>query len=233
VTGVRVSFTVTNTGDVTADEVAQLYARAAAASVPRPRRELVAHRRVTLAPGQTAELSFDLPLTAFAFWDVAAGRWRVEPGPYELLAGASSEDVRGRTTVTLDGEPAAPRPVLEHGLQAADFDEQSGTAIVDRSRAAGDAVTPVAGKDGELVFRRCDFGAGVAEVRVEVSGEGTVEVSLDGGPVLAALSTEAPTPGPYDYVTLTAPVTAAVDGVHDVRLGLRGPVRLARAGFSG
>ncbi|MGC2998968.1 glycoside hydrolase family 3 C-terminal domain-containing protein [Streptomyces sp. G35A] len=233
VTGVRVSFTVTNTGDVTADEVAQLYARAAAASVPRPRRELVAHRRVTLAPGQTAELSFDLPLTAFAFRDVAAGRWRVEPGPYELLAGASSEDVRGRTTVTLDGEPAAPRPVLEHGLQAADFDEQSGTAIVDRSRAAGDAVTPVAGKDGELVFRRCDFGAGVAEVRVEVSGEGTVEVSLDGGPVLAALSTEAPTPGPYDYVTLTAPVTAAVDGVHDVRLGLRGPVRLARAGFSG
>ncbi|WP_081239346.1 glycoside hydrolase family 3 C-terminal domain-containing protein [Streptomyces viridosporus] len=230
---VHISFAVTNTGSVTADEVAQLYARAVQPSVPRPRRELVAHRRVTLAPGETAELSFDVPLSAFAFWDVAVGRWRVEPGPYELLAGASAEDVRLRAAVVLDGEPAAPRPVLERGLDAADFDEQSGTEIVDRSRASGDAVTPVDGKDGELLFRRCDFGGGVAEVSVEVSGEGTVELSLDGGPVLAALSTGAPTPGRYAYVTLTAPVTAAVDGVHDVRLGLRGPLRLARAGFSG
>ncbi|WP_407111268.1 glycoside hydrolase family 3 C-terminal domain-containing protein [Streptomyces sp. DSM 116494] len=229
---VRAGFTVTNTGDVTADEVAQLYARAVDPSVPRPRRELLAHRRVTLAPGETAGLSFVLPLSDFAFRDVAAGRWRVEPGPYELLAGASSEDVRARATVILEGEPAAPRPVVERGLDAVDFDEQRGTEIVDRTRTAGDSVTPVAGEDGELLFRHCDFGTGVTEVTVEVSGGGTVEFSLDGGPVLAALSPRAPTPGPYDYTTLRAscPVTA---GVHDVRLRLRGPLRLARAGFSG
>ncbi|MEU9355746.1 glycoside hydrolase family 3 C-terminal domain-containing protein [Streptomyces griseoloalbus] len=230
---VRVSFTVTNTGAVTADEVPQLYARAVEPSVPRPRRELLAHRRVTLTPGESAELSFVLPLSAFAFWDVALGRWRVEPGPYELLAGASSEDVRVRTTVTLDGEPTTPRPVLERGLGAADFDEQSGTEIVDLTKEAGDAVTAVAGREGELLFRGCDFGGGVTGVTVEASGGGTVELSLDGGPVLALLSPQAPTPGPYDYVTLTAPVTAAVDGVHDVRLRLRGPLRVARVGFSG
>ncbi|GGV74754.1 sugar hydrolase [Streptomyces griseoloalbus] len=230
---VRVSFTVTNTGGVTADEVPQLYTRAVDPSVPRPRRELLAHRRVTLTPGETAELSFVLPLSAFAFWDVALGRWRVEPGPYELLAGASSADVRVRATVTLDGEPTTPRPVLGRGLGAADFDEQSGTEIVDLTREAGDAVTAVAGKDGELLFRGCDFGGGVTGVTAEVSGEGAVELSLDGGPVLALLSPQAPTPGPYDYVTLTAPVTAAVAGVHDVRLRLRGPLRVARVGFSG
>ncbi|GGW70015.1 glycoside hydrolase family 3 C-terminal domain-containing protein [Streptomyces griseoloalbus] len=230
---VRVSFTVTNTGGVTADEVPQLYTRAVDPSVPRPRRELLAHRRVTLTPGETVELSFVLPLSAFAFWDVALGRWRVEPGPYELLAGASSADVRVRATVTLDGEPTTPRPVLGRGLGAADFDEQSGTEIVDLTREAGDAVTAAAGKDGELLFRGCDFGGGVTGVTVEVSGEGAVELSLDGGPVLALLSPQAPTPGPYDYVTLTAPVTAAVAGVHDVRLRLRGPLRVARVGFSG
>ncbi|MFC8391155.1 glycoside hydrolase family 3 C-terminal domain-containing protein [Streptomyces sp. NPDC057238] len=229
---VRVSFAVTNTGEVTADEVPQLYTRAVDPSVPRPRRELLAHRRVTLAPGETAELSFVLPLSVFAFWDVAVGRWRVEPGAYELLAGASSEDVRARATVTLDGEPAVPRPVLEHGLDAADFDEQSGVEIVDRAKAAGDAVTAVAGKDGELLFRSCDFGGGVTELTVEVSGEGTAEVSLDGGPVLAELSPEAPTSGPYDYTTLRASFAVA-DGVHDVRLRLRGPLRVARVGFSG
>ncbi|MFI8860133.1 glycoside hydrolase family 3 C-terminal domain-containing protein [Streptomyces prasinus] len=236
--GVRVSFTVTNTGAVTADEVVQLYTRAVDPSVPRPLRELAAHRRLTLAPGETADVAFELPLSVFAFWDVAVGRWRVEPGRYELLAGASSMDVRQRTALTLDGEPAVPRAVLEHGLDASGFDEQSDTEIVDRTREAGDAVTPVAGKEGELVFRDCDFGSGAREVSVEVSGEGTVELSLDGGPVLAGLSTSAPTPGRYDYVTLVAPLAppgdpVAAAGVHEVRLRLRGALRLARVGFSG
>ncbi|MFG2134289.1 glycoside hydrolase family 3 C-terminal domain-containing protein [Streptomyces sp. NPDC048751] len=228
---VHVSFTVTNTGDTAADEVAQLYVRAVDPSVVRPRRELVGHRRVPLAPGAKEELSFALPLTVFGFWDVAQGRWRVEPGPYELLAGASSEDVRLRTTVLLDGEPGAPRSVLGHGLAAADFDEQSGTEIVDRTKVSGDAVTPVAGGSGELVYRACDFGSDATRVTVEVSGGGTVEVSLDGGPALATLSPETATSGPYDYTTLSAAIAAR--GVHDVHLRLRGPLRLARVGFSG
>ncbi|MEW1645655.1 glycoside hydrolase family 3 C-terminal domain-containing protein [Streptomyces sp. NPDC091219] len=227
----HVEFTVTNTGDTTADEVAQLYTRAVDPSVPRPRRELVAHRRVSLAPGERAELDFEVPLSAFEFWDVARGSWRLEPGSYELLIGASSEDVRLRTTVSLDGEPAAPRALLRQGLSAADFDEQSGGEIVDRTRAAGDAVTPVRGGTAELTYRHCDFGTGVTEVRVEVAGEGVVELSLDGGPVLAELALPAPASGPYDYTTLGAGIV--VEGVHDVHLRLRGPLRLARVGFSG
>ncbi|CAL9588696.1 Xylan 1,4-beta-xylosidase [Streptomyces sp. enrichment culture] len=228
---VRVSFSVTNTGEVTADEVAQVYLRALDPAVPRPRRELLDHRRITLAPGESAEAAFDVPLSAFAFWDVARGRWRVEPGAYELLAGASSEDIRLRTTVTLPGEPALPRPVVSDGLDAASFDEQRGIEIVDRTKVSGDAVTPADPAGGELVYRACDFGSGVSGVTLLVSGSGTVELSLDGGPVLAVLSTAAPTAGPYDYVPLVAAVAAA--GVHDLHLGLRGPLRLAHAGFSG
>ncbi|QJT04462.1 carbohydrate-binding protein [Streptomyces asoensis] len=229
----RVSCTVTNTGDLTADEVAQLYTRAVDPSVTRPRRELLDHRRVTLAPGASAELSFDVPLSAFAFWDVAQGRWRLESGPYDLLVGASSTDVRLRTTVTLEGEPSAPRPVRRRGLEAADFDEQSGVEIADRTKVSGDAVTPVAGGTGELLYRACDFGtgAGTTGVTVTVAGSGTVELSLDGGPTLATLTVAASTPGPYDYVTVDAALTAG--GVHDLRLGLRGPLRLAHVGFSG
>ncbi|MER8224803.1 glycoside hydrolase family 3 C-terminal domain-containing protein [Streptomyces sp. NPDC094143] len=229
--GVRVSFSVTNTGRLTADEVAQLYVRAVGPSRPRPRRELLDHRRITLAPGATAQLTFDVPLSAFAFWDVAQERWRVEPGACELLAGASSEDIRLRTEVRPAGEPALPRAVVTDGLAAASFDEQRGVEIVDRTKVAGDAVTPADVSGGELVYRACDFGPGVCEVTVEVAGEGTVELSLDGGPVLAELSTAAPTRGPYDYVPLVAAVAAA--GVHDLHLRLRGPLRLAHVGFSG
>ncbi|MFD5653815.1 glycoside hydrolase family 3 C-terminal domain-containing protein [Streptomyces sp. NPDC127039] len=229
---VTVSFTVTNTGEVSADEVAQLYVRAEAPSVPRPRRELLAHRRLTLAPGASDRVSFEVPLSAFAFWDVAHDRWRLEPGPYALLVGASSEDVRLSTTVTLDGEPAAPRPVGARGVAAADFDEQSGTEIVDRTKVVGDAVTARAGRTGELLYRACDFGTGVTGVTVSVAGAGgSVEIALDGAPWTAALSPDAPTAGPYDYVDLDGAFTAA--GVHDLRIRLRGSLRLAHVGFSG
>ncbi|MDQ0958840.1 beta-glucosidase [Streptomyces sp. B4I13] len=232
----HVACTVTNTGDMTADEVVQLYARAVDPSVVRPRRELLDCRRITLAPGASADVAFDVPLSAFAFWDVARGGPRLEPGPYELLVGASSEDVRLRATAVLDGEPTAPRSVRADGLAAADFDEQGGTEIVDRTKESGDAVTPAGGGTGELLYRACDFGAGadtpgVTAVTVTASGQGTVELSLDGGPVLASVTLRAPTPGPYAYVTVDAPFVA--DGVHDLRLGLRGPLRLAHVGFSG
>ncbi|GAA3995016.1 glycoside hydrolase family 3 C-terminal domain-containing protein [Streptomyces plumbiresistens] len=231
----HVSFTITNTGDVTADEVAQLYTRAVDPVVPRPRRELLAHRRVTLAPGAETELAFEVPLRSLEFWDLAQGRWRLEPGPYELLAGASSEDVRLRTTVLLDGEPSAPRPVLERGLDGADFDDQSGVEIVDRTKTAGDAVTAAEGRTGELVYRACDFGAGATRVTVSVAGEGVVELALNGGPTLATLTSDASDSGPYAYTTLGAGFVAGfvAEGVHDVHLRLRGPLRLAHVGFSG
>lgn len=166
---------------------------------------------------------------------------RVEPGPYELLVGASSEDIRLRATIELDGTPTTPRPVLELGLNAVDFDEQRGAEIVDRTKLSGDAVTPAHGNDGtdgthgstaELVYRGCDFGpaTGTGTVTVEVSGEGSLELALDGGPVIARLDVPA-TQGPYDYTTVVTPFSAT--GVHDLHIGLRGPVRLAHVGFSG
>lgn len=227
----RVACTVTNTGDRPADEVVQLYGRAVDPSVIRPRRELLALGRLGLAPGETAGVSFDVPLSALEFWDVALGGPRLETGPYELLVGASSEDVRLRTTVRLEGTLPVPRAVVRRGLAGADFDEQSGVAIVDRTRTAGDAVTPAHGGTAELVYRNCDFGPGVTGLTAQVSGAGVLELSLDGGPVLATLRLDTPTADAYAYTTLDAGIVA--EGVHDVRVGLRGPLRLAHVGFSG
>ncbi|MEV7140129.1 glycoside hydrolase family 3 C-terminal domain-containing protein [Streptomyces tauricus] len=233
----HVTFTVTNTGDTAADEVAQLYGRPVSPSVPRPRRELLAHRRVHLPAGATTELSFELALSAFEFWDVAHGVRRLEPGGYELLAGASAEDIRLSATIEPAGTPPAPRPVLERGLRSADFDEQRGAEIVDRTKRSGDAVTPGGanadvGRTAELMYRACDFGLdpGTRSVTVEVSGEGTLELALDGGRAIAHLDI-APTTGPYAYTSVTTPFGAS--GVHDLRVELRGPLRLAHVGFSG
>ncbi|MFE0736889.1 glycoside hydrolase family 3 C-terminal domain-containing protein [Streptomyces sp. NPDC058855] len=227
----RISCAVANTGAVASDEVVQVYGRAVAPSVPRPHRELLAHERVRLEPGAGAELSFTVPLESLGHWDVAHGRWTVEPGPYEIHAGASSADLRRTVRIEVAGTAPGPRPVLTAGLEAADYDEQSGTAIVDRAKHAGDAVTPVSPEaGGRLVHRACDFGDGVTEVALSVAGEGEVVLTLPDGTVLARVPVP-PTGGPYAYRTLGAPI--ALRDVVDLHTELRGPLRLARLTFAG
>ncbi|WP_371635072.1 glycoside hydrolase family 3 C-terminal domain-containing protein [Streptomyces zaomyceticus] len=229
---VRIGCTVTNSGSVASAEVAQVYARAVAPSVPRPHRELLAHGRVgPLAPGASVSLSFEVPVAALGHWDVAHGRWTVEPGAYEIRAGGSSTDVRRMVRVEVAGAAPGPRPVLTEGLAAADYDEQSGTVIVDRTKLSGDAVTPAdPGTEGRLVHRACDLSDGVTEAALTVAGEGSVELSLADGTVLARAEVP-PTGGPYAYTVLGVPLV--LRDVVDLHLGLRGPVRLAHIGFAG
>ncbi|MEW2630762.1 glycoside hydrolase family 3 C-terminal domain-containing protein [Streptomyces sp. NPDC048389] len=233
---VRVSLTVTNTGTVTADEVVQLYTRALDCAVPCPSRRLAAHRRISYAPGAARRVEFEVPVRELGFWDVARGRWSVTAGRYEFLAGASSADIRLGATVEIAGEASAPRTVVGRPVEAADYDEQRGTLIVDRTRASGDAVTPAGdGTPGELVFRRCDLErAGSVSVEVSATGRGAVELRLADGTVLAAFDVPA-TEGMYDYVTsvrgLSQPGPAG-SGPYDLHVELRGPVRLARLVFS-
>ncbi|OKK23609.1 sugar hydrolase [Streptomyces sp. CB02488] len=224
---VRVSLTVTNTGAVAADEVAQLYVRAVAPSVPRPLRQLAGHRRLHLAPGAAERVEFGVPVTELGHWDVAHGRWTVEPGAYEIQAGASSADIRTVTVLTVEGEPAGPRQVLTRGLEAADYDEQLGTVIVDRTKTEGDAVTASATRN-ELLYRSCDFGAGAQDLAVSASGEGAVHITVDGARFTVPVSA---TGGPYDYRTHRAAISAS--GVRDLRVTLDGAVRLARMSFTG
>ncbi|MGX1666382.1 glycoside hydrolase family 3 C-terminal domain-containing protein, partial [Streptomyces sp. NPDC055366] len=126
----RVAFTVTNTGPVAADEVAQLYTRAPrdqAEALALPHRQLAAHRRVHLAAGAARRLEFRLPLSELAFWDVRHDRWALAPGAYEMLAGASSGDIRLAATVDIEGDPVAARPVGGAGRGGARDHEQDGT----------------------------------------------------------------------------------------------------------
>lgn len=226
----RVAFTVTNTGPTAADEVAQLYARAprdAASAHALPHRQLVAHRRVHLATGASRRLEFRLPLSDLAFWDVRRDRWAVAPGVYEMQAGASSGDIRLTAAVGIEAAPVAARPVRTAPLAATGYDEQGGTEIVDRSRTAGDAVRPLDGATGELLFRACDFGEGVHAVTVEAAGRGAVDL-ISGS--TATTVTVPQTGGVYDYARHSCAFT--VSGVRDLRVRLRGPLRLARLTFT-
>jgi len=99
---VQVSLAVRNRGARAGAEVVQVYVHDVKPSVDRPVKELKAFRRVRLRPGATYTVSFTLDKSAFAFYDVAKKDWVVEPGKFEVLVGASSRDIRLKTTLEMN-----------------------------------------------------------------------------------------------------------------------------------
>jgi hypothetical protein len=107
----RVSLTVRNTGAVAGADVVQVYVAPAASAVRRPVRELRAFARVPLAPGEERAVVLELERAAFAFWDEPNGRWRVQPGTYEVQLGRSASDVVARVPLDLAGDVVGPGPL--------------------------------------------------------------------------------------------------------------------------
>lgn len=98
--GVQVTLDITNTGVMAADEVVQVYVRDVKSSIVTPRKLLKEFARVSLAPGERRAVAFTLDHEAFRLLN-ARMEWVVEPGDFEIMVGASSEDIRLRATVTL------------------------------------------------------------------------------------------------------------------------------------
>ena len=98
-----ISLTVTNTGSVTGTEIVQLYVAKKNSELFRPAKELKGFARVTLAPGEKQRITITLDDKAFRFWNVKANRWEIEGGEYELLVGASVEDIRLCEKISVHG----------------------------------------------------------------------------------------------------------------------------------
>ena len=87
----RVSADVTNTGKRDGAEVVQMYIRDLVSSVTRPVKELKGFQKVTLRPGETKSVAFDITPDLLAFYDVKM-KYIVEPGDFEIMVGNSSRD---------------------------------------------------------------------------------------------------------------------------------------------
>ena len=136
-----VSLTVTNTGSVAGTEIVQLYVAKKNNELFRPARELKGFARVTLAPGEKQRITIALDDKAFRFRNVKANRWEIEGGEYELLVGASVEDIRLCEKITVHGT-ATVHPYEDKGLDCyykgdvlhvsdADFEKLLGHPIPD------------------------------------------------------------------------------------------------------
>ena len=102
-TSAKVTFTITNTGKMDGEEVAQLYVIDRKASTVRPRRQLRSFTRIAVKAGESKRVSFDLDRDAFALYDTDM-RYLVEKGDFRIEVGASSKDIRLHSDITLEGE---------------------------------------------------------------------------------------------------------------------------------
>lgn len=96
---IYVTCEITNTGDVSAPEVAQLYVGIPYADTPA--RQLRGFQRVPLEPGESMTVTFTLTRRDLSIWDVVAQQWRFVEGTYTIWVGASSRDLRLRSTFTI------------------------------------------------------------------------------------------------------------------------------------
>lgn len=86
---IHIDFDLTNTGEREATEVVQIYVRDLVGSVVRPVKELKGFMRVTLKPGETKHLMYDLPVSDLAYWNRDM-EYVVEPGEFQLWVAGDS-----------------------------------------------------------------------------------------------------------------------------------------------
>lgn len=98
-----IGVTIKNIGNYDGDEVIQLYTHDTAASVTRPVKELKGFKRVSLKPGESKRITFNVETAQLGFY----GRdinYIVEPGEIEVMLGVSSMDIFYQNRVILTGE---------------------------------------------------------------------------------------------------------------------------------
>lgn len=87
------SVNITNTGKRTGKETVQLYIRDVVGSITRPVKELTGFQQITLAPGETRKVSFNITVNDLKFYNSDL-KYVYEPGAFKVYIGTNSEDVQ-------------------------------------------------------------------------------------------------------------------------------------------
>ncbi len=90
---IKASVTVTNTGSVEGTEVVQLYIRDMVGSIARPVQELKGFERISLKPGESRNVTFNINAELLKFYNSDL-KYVCEPGEFEVMVGTNCRDVQ-------------------------------------------------------------------------------------------------------------------------------------------
>ncbi|MGJ8670483.1 MAG: glycoside hydrolase family 3 C-terminal domain-containing protein, partial [Oceanococcus sp.] len=105
-----VNATVSNSGQMAGTEIAQLYVSMPDPSpqITQPPNQLKGFDRISLAPGQSGQVSFPLDARSFSYWDINSSDWQISSGCYRIAVGGHSRDLPISTQLALAGGSCAP-----------------------------------------------------------------------------------------------------------------------------
>jgi beta-glucosidase len=98
---INISFDLQNTGSRAGSEVAQMYVHQVKSNVMQPIKSLRGFQRLELEPGETKHVTIALPASQLSYYDVAAHKFVVAPGIFNVMIGSSSDDIRLRTDLEI------------------------------------------------------------------------------------------------------------------------------------
>jgi beta-glucosidase len=101
---VDISLDIENIGQVSGEEVVQLYIHDVLACTTRPIKELKGYQRLKLEPGEVRQITFHLDINQLAFYDLDL-RLVLEAGQISVMVGSSSQDIRLRGVFEIVGDP--------------------------------------------------------------------------------------------------------------------------------
>jgi beta-glucosidase len=101
---IKISVDVKNTGMMAGEEVVQLYARFPDSKIERPARQLKAFTRVPVSQGDTKTVTLNLRAEDLAYWNEKDHAFTVEPGPVEIMVGSSSQDIKLKKIIQVEGK---------------------------------------------------------------------------------------------------------------------------------
>ncbi|KAE8334500.1 putative beta-glucosidase G [Aspergillus arachidicola] len=97
----NVSVVVTNSGDVKGATVPQLYVTFPdSAPAGTPPKQLRGFDKVSLAPGESQTVGFELMRRDLSYWDVVSQEWLIPEGEFTIRVGFSSRDLSQETKIT-------------------------------------------------------------------------------------------------------------------------------------
>lgn len=194
---ILVDVALRNDGDRDGKEVPQIYVRDLVSSVVTPIHELKAFGKIFIRKGETQHVILAIPVTDLALYNKEMKRV-VEPGSFELQIGSSSDDIRIRKIITVDGDIEKTIPTM-------------------KSRNAGSSTTHTQAISLTVRGTVRDVQANpLSQVTVQCHGK-TVLTDIQGNYSIPALSTDTITFSGSRFIT----ETEGVDGRQAINIRLR------------
>ena len=208
----NVTLNVKNTGSRDGAEVVQVYAVAPGADgINRPFKELKGFQKVSLAAGETKQITISMAVSDWYFCDEETGAQQYDAGNWTVQVGVSSKDIRAEQTVALSGS-------LTTALQSVFLNP---TAVVLQDDATRGDTTLTARLTASLTDdTMLDLAADGVQVKYESNRPEVATVSADG--VVTAVSggvTTITASVTYKGKTITASYPVVVQGTAKLAQG--------------